>query len=298
MKKLLLSTVAVVALTISASAQNPTTYSDEFDSTAVEPAPCFISWATGFTWQYNPGGDITKINWDAANKQINMDVTTVSDPTLHGPLYYKLTSGTRAACGTGAGAGLVDVTTNNKFSIRMKASEAVQVIVYVQEGNAPSWNYSLFSNSNITADLTTEWQVFTLNSILDSNQAKTASIDLSQIGIVAFELGKTDGTNYDPVTGATVSVDYIKFGEAVLGVEDVEAASAVKVYPNPATDVVNVTVGSANSNVTLSDVTGKVVASGSGSGTVVLNTANIPAGLYIASVSSAAGVTTAKVVVK
>ena len=67
-----------------------------------------------------------------------------------------------------------------------------------------------------------------------------------------------------------------------------------------ASAVVNVNVGSAtNATVELTDVTGKVVASVSGvSGTTAINTSNVPAGLYVVSVKSAAGVVTSKVVVK
>jgi len=100
------------------------------------------------------------------------------------------------------------------------------------------------------------------------------------------------------ITNHAVSVDFIKGGaNCDVSVADV-ATSDLSVYPNPATDVVNVAVGSDNANVTLSDVTGSVVASATGSGTIALSTANVPAGLYVVSVRSAAGVTTSKVVVK
>jgi hypothetical protein len=299
MKKLLLSVTAIFALTFSVSAQNLNTHTEDFDSTAAEALPCFTKWAEGFTFPYFAGNDFTAASFNGTEKTMELDLTTNTDPSLHGPMYYQLSGGNSADCTPGVGKGLVDVTTENKFSIRMKSTVPVQVIVFIQEENTPSWNYSKFSNSNITANVTTEYQVFELTSILDSNQEKTSKIDLSQIGAVIFELGKTDGTDYDVVSGAKVSIDYIKFGAAVVGVEDVEV-SAANVYPNPAGDVVNIALGSVTgATVELSDITGKVVAAAANaSGNVAFNTVGVPAGLYVVSVKSDEGVSIAKVVIK
>jgi hypothetical protein len=293
MKKLLLSTLAITAMAFSAFAQNPTTHEESMDSTTTDGSPCFLTWDPIGAFQGAIGHDFTAMTWNSSEKTLEFSATTHA--TEHGPLFYQLSGGTRAACTPAAG--LVDITTQNKFQIRAKATVPMQINVYLQEGNAIVYDYSKFSNSSVEMNLTTEMQTFDLLSVLDSNIDKTAFLDISKIGAIAFELGKTDETNYDEVTGATVSVDFIRFGEAFVGVSNVSVES-ISVYPNPASDIVNVVVGSANASVSLTDVTGKVVASATGSGTVVLSTTDVPAGLYVVSVKSDEGVTTAKVIVK
>jgi len=131
-----------------------------------------------------------------------------------------------------------------------------------------------------------------------------AGFDLAELSTGEFSINgagaSVNGAWAQPaITNHPVTIDFIKGGAdcTPASVSDI-ASAGVSVYPNPATDVVNVAVGSDNSSVTLSDVTGAVVASANGSGTVALSTANVPAGLYVVSVNSAAGTTTAKVVVK
>jgi hypothetical protein len=298
MKKLLLSASAIFALAFSASAQNPSAYSEDYDSTAAEPTPCYIGFADGFTFPYNPGSEIISAGWASAETAMELTVTSdVTEPIAHGPMYYKLSNGTEAACSPGVGIGQVDISGNSKFQIRMKATAPMQILVYVQEGNDPSWNYSKFSNSYVRADLTSEYQVFNLD-VSGANVDSSGTIDLTSIGGIAFELGKTDGESYDQVSDVKVHVDYIRFGDATVGVQNVSSSSSINVFPNPATDVLNVAVGAGNANVQLSSVTGAVVASANGSGNLVLNTANVQAGLYVVTVNNAAGTTTSKVVIK
>lgn len=104
------------------------------------------------------------------------------------------------------------------------------------------------------------------------------------------------------LTDHPVKIDYIIGGnwracdDAVVDLTSVGGS----VFPNPATDVLNVNVGSlTNANVQLVDVTGKVAASATGvSGTTSFNTSSVTAGLYVLNVSSASGTSTAKILVK
>ena len=101
--------------------------------------------------------------------------------------------------------------------------------------------------------------------------------------------------------GATFNVLKIGLGSSngeIINSTSSVAKASVSVYPNPATDVLNVSVGAGNANVQLSSVTGAVVASANGSGNVVLSTSTVPAGLYVVTVNSASGTTTSKVVIK
>ena len=289
MKKLLLSSLAVVTA-FAVNAQNPTTLVEEFDSSMA--SPCFLSWSTPGAFQGAPGHDFTAMTWNEADKSLEFQGTTKSP---HSPLYYKLSGGDRAACG--AGTGLVDISAIKKAKLRIKASAPFKINIYIQEGNEPSWDYSKFSSGWAAVDLTTDWQEVIINVPNDSNVAGTGVVDLTSIGGVAFELGKSDGTTYDAISNVTVSVDYMRFGEAT-SVSNVNS-ELVDVYPNPAGDLVNVSVGS-TSKVELTNLAGQVVAAGAsnGAGLVVLNTADVPAGVYVVSVKSDSGVATSKVVVQ
>jgi hypothetical protein len=297
LKKLLLS-AAVIAATFSANAQNPTTLSEEMrGSTETEDAsPCFLGYEDGpGAFQYSPGHDFTNMQWNEANGEITFDATTTSP---HGPLYYKFSAGNDAECFPGTG--LVDISTASKLEIRAKASTNMKIEVYVQEGNTESWNYSKFSVTALTLNLTTEYQSFFIDNISSDNIDETSTIDLSNIGIVAFELGKEDEI-FIPVTDATVSIDYIRLGDAAVSSNEVISSSDVSVFPNPASDVLNVTVNLDEvANVELVDLTGKVVATQtvSNQGTATFNTANLSSGLYIVSIQTANGVVTQKVLVK
>jgi hypothetical protein len=135
-----------------------------------------------------------------------------------------------------------------------------------------------------------EFETFTIDFQTTNPAVWTAWSLRSQVQSVGFR---------SAAPNAVFTIETVAIGSSQLpvGVATATAAS-VSVYPNPATDVVNVVVGSDNASVQLVSLTGAVVASGNGSGTVALSTANVSAGLYVVSVSSATGTTIAKVVVK
>lgn len=145
--------------------------------------------------------------------------------------------------------------------------------------------------------------------------AKTATTSSSTLEFTAADNDWQGGGNLAQVIGwelwlpegatlandVTLTIEAMSFGDAMIpnSVQSLESVNG-SVFPNPATDVVNVDLGStSNASVELSDVTGKVVASvNAASGVVALSTANVPAGLYVVSVRSEAGVSTSKVLVK
>jgi len=212
MKKLVLSIVALGALAFSAQAQNPTTHQEEMDSVATK-TPCFLSWPTPGAFQGFAGHDFTGMTWN--QPQGTLDFSATTHGSQHGPLYYTLSSGDAANCN--AGKGLVDISAAPKLEIRAKATVPMTVTVYVQEGNGASWDYSKFSRTSLTLNLTTAMQTFSVDTINAASISGTGSIDLSNIGGVAFELGKADGKTFDQVSGATVSIDYIRLADAVAG---------------------------------------------------------------------------------
>lgn len=292
MKKSLLLLAAVAAF--GAKAQNPAFLNEEWDGAT----PCFTSWSPAGSFQGFAGHDFTAPTYDATEGALTFDATTHA--SQHGPMYYTLSAGDDLACKPAEG--LVDLTVagSDMAYIRIKASAPVQILAYFQEGNAASWDYSKFSETHAVMDLTTSYQIIKVENFSTANIGGTGTVDLSSIGGIAFELGKTDGTNYDAVSGVTVSVDYIRLGNAV-STNDV-VVNALNVYPNPATDQLNVAFdASAVSTVELTDLTGKVVASQIakvGANTVSFETANVNAGVYFVNIKNATGNVTEKVIIK
>jgi len=236
------------------------------------------------------------MQWDQADGAMTFDATTAQ--SNHGPLYYQLTAGNDLECFPAEG--LVDLTVSNKVEIRAKATTAMKITVYIQEGNAASWDYSKFSAKTLTLDLTTEYQTFLVEDIADTNSTG-ASVDITQVGVVVFELGKDQEGEWIQVSGEKVSIDYMRFGDFSVSSNEVISSSNVNVFPNPATDVLNVEVNLDEvATIELVDLTGKVVATQtlSNQGTATFNTANLSSGLYIVSIQTANGVVTEKVLVK
>ena len=132
---------------LAATAQNPTTLVEEMDGMT----PCFLSWDPVGAFQGSAGHDFTNMVYDDASEDGIMTFDAVTHATDHGPLYYTLSGGDDLDCQAAKGA--VDISANPKAAIRIKASSAVKVNVYIQEGNAASWNYSKFSASSFQIDV-------------------------------------------------------------------------------------------------------------------------------------------------
>lgn len=101
---------------------------------------------------------------------------------------------------------------------------------------------------------------------------------------------------------AAFTISEIRFG-AEVGVSTNEVvATGLNVYPNPATDVLNVKFDATSATtVELTDLTGKVVATQTavaGANSLSFATANVNAGVYFVNISNANGNTAQKVVIK
>ena len=248
MKNNLLLIFAVACFTV--AAQNPKGHQELMS--IEKSSPCFLGFEDGpGAFQGAAGHDFRNMIHDADQGEDGALVFNgKTHESMHGPLYYQLSKGDDIECE--AAIGLVDISGNPEVSLRIKASSPVQIIVYVQEGNAPSWNYSNFSLTHQAIDVTTEWQVVVIDSISASSITVFwgDDIDLTQIGIIAFELGKTDGVDYDEFDG-TVSVDYIKLGSAVscesIFVNDTSVVNYIHHEETPKT------IAFADSNILLSE---------------------------------------------
>ena len=104
--------------------------------------------------------------------------------------------------------------------------------------------------------------------------------------------------------GSFASSEQKAFKTGVLGINELETI-ALNVYPNPASDVLNVTFEANNADfvITLTDLQGRVISSKemtnlNGTQLVSFATANIASGSYIVTVSSNGTKTTKNVVIK
>jgi|TARA_B110000261_G_C13027765_1_gene334922 hypothetical protein len=291
MKKILLSLAVITAL--GANAQNPTNLVEEMDGVT----PCFLGYEDVGAFQGAAGNDFTTMSYNATDGVLEIAATT--HESSHGPLYYTLSGGDELECSPGEGK--ADVSgANSKVVLRIKSDQDVSVNLYIQEGNSPSWNYAKFSETNLTMDLTSQYQVFELTNLSSTSTAGVVDgVDLTSIGAVVFELGSTDG-DYDQVSGATISVDYIRLVSSVSVNEAV--VNSLNVYPNPATDQLNVVFdATSTSTVELTDLTGKVVSTQSakaGANTISFDVINVNAGVYFVNIKNAGGNSAQKVIIK
>ena len=294
MKKSLL--LLATAATIGLNAQ----HSEEFTSSS----PCFLGFSTPGNIQGWAGREIKNGQWDGSDA-LTFDV--VSDPASNaaaGPYYYPLSGNDPLNCTPTSGIGnhLVDLSTNNKFAIRIKADVPMTLNLLLQEGSNASWNYSdVFATSLNNIDVTTTYQVFTLENILPENGSGDPK-DLSKVGIVVFEVAKDSNGDYPTINGK-LTIDWLKFGtDADLQSTGSVSVNSLKVYPNPATDQLNVAFDATSaSSVQLTDLTGKVVSvqtSKIGANTLSFDVANVNAGVYFVTIKNAAGNTAQKVIIK
>lgn len=145
----------------------------------------------------------------------------------------------------------------------------------------------------------------------------TYSIDASKIKTVLFmvNFGKdniflTEGANYKedtfvdgaaitPYTGTFKIYDFKIGTNTPVGVNEALVGGSLKVYPNPAKDVLNVSfeaVGGAN--VSLADIYGRTVYTtyaGAGTSNITVNTSDLARGMYILNVASKNGRVVSKV---
>lgn len=119
-------------------------------------------------------------------------------------------------------------------------------------------------------------------------------VDLTSLGHVdslEFMLTSSDTGSFGMNTPAYFCMDNFTTNETSVGVNNVANANAVKVYPNPATDVLY--VSSSNSNVqqvVVRDAAGRTVGTYSMNGDqLAIPTAALPAGMYLLQLSNSNG---------
>ena len=92
-----------------------------------------------------------------------------------------------------------------------------------------------------------------------------------------------------PVAGSFIKVDDLGFGVA-SGVAEVEQVPSLRIYPSPATDILNITAASPISDIEVMDLTGRtVVRKALGASVSTLGVADLPTGRYLLQVRMADG---------
>jgi hypothetical protein len=189
----------------------------------------------------------------------------------------------------------IDLSNNATVSVRVKSSVDVDFFILASSDDG---GWKTHDGSFVAQTVTggADWTTLTFD---------LADADWQGNGNLAQTIGWElwFGTGQTPADGE-IWFDAIAFGDAVIpnSTNEVIAEESFSVFPNPATDQINVNFNStANVTVELMDLTGKLIDSqiaGVGSNQVQFNAAELNAGLYLVAVRSAEGVTTRKVLVK
>ena len=85
------------------------------------------------------------------------------------------------------------------------------------------------------------------------------------------------------------------YNSGILGVSDISGASQAKIYPNPATDVINIASDKKIANVSVFDASGKVVKTTT---ETTINISNLVKGSYVVSIRYADGTAESRKVIK
>lgn len=101
-------------------------------------------------------------------------------------------------------------------------------------------------------------------------------------------VGSSSYTN--PVEGSTMKIDDLAFGGTAAGIDEAEVAIGLRMYPSPTADVLHVTANQPIAEVTLMDMTGRIVLDqGTNDQALTFNVADLHAGRYILLVRMAGG---------
>jgi hypothetical protein len=194
----------------------------------------------------------------------------------------------------------VDLTSKSKVTIKATGAPGATLEFFL--GGEGQWgpsssSYNTGSGKGITASYT-----FT------SSNEETFNFDFSVLDATVWAgwagKNKIQSVGFASKTdGATFKVSQVLIGADANTTINVDAvsASSFSVFPNPASDVVNVVLASSDAaTVELADLAGQVVSSQAVNGTnlVAVSTSNVTSGVYVVNVRSANGVATQKVVVK
>jgi hypothetical protein len=301
MKKTLLSLVVLAAFTV--SAQDAATNSEIAGNSYTD---------NGYLYQFNSGHglDHSVLNcidggiWDTFDSGVG-SFSVDSTEEGNGYLAYsfsgsELTENSRQSsnrfpvgnCQTESG----DFTGNLNGSLRVKSTVDVNFFI-IASSDAEVWQSHDADYTPISVKGGDEWKKVEFM-LKDTSWNGNGDIK----NVLGWELWfAKDQTTSD----GQLWFDWIAFGDAeqpVVESTDEILSSSFNIYPNPATDVLNIKFdANSETSVNLMDLTGKIVASQNaqaGAVTTAFQIADLNAGIYFVNVKSANGSATQKVVIK
>lgn len=185
------------------------------------------------------------------------------------------------------------VGSNDLLYIRARASEEMSLRVDLED------NQGFVTNANArTVTLSTEFDVYEFNYAGAYNDGGFGGtpctngpcpVDGSRIESIQFFANAAEG-EYN----GTIEIDWLSFGEQIVGVENVTRLNSLLAFPNPAQNELNVVIESLLSGeveLTIFNSTGQWVQMENGGfvtagqHTQTLNISSLPRGLYTVSVS-------------
>lgn len=217
-------------------------------------------------------------NWDSKNSANNIFV-----------LEYDYYTGAGGADGAGV-AQIYDVDAGYElpFEIGLNqndgylyVADAVDGEILVDATTVNTWYHIKAAYDTTTGEIRVKVGNNDIVSYFGSAGLAPQELDVLLSGITStgFDNIKTSATNTDPF----------------LAVSDVAKKSAVSVFPNPATDVINVKSDSKIAQVSIYDASGKAVKTTT---ETTINVKNLAKGTYVVSIKYADGSTESKKVIK
>lgn len=272
---------------------------------------------TSTTISYNiNGGTPVVMNW-TGNLIPGASTIVTLDPITFTPLAGTNTLNVTLSNPNGSADITSDNATSADFTVDLPTTAATQIVtvnlVTDRYGSETTWDVKnsggvvIASAGPFGPDLasngtTTQTPV---NVTLNSNECYTFTIydaygDGINSGYGAGSFNVKDGNNTVLVSGASfASEDAGKFKTGLLGITELSFQD-LTIYPNPASEVLNVSFTTEANDVSISilDLAGRVLATENGSTNVAFPVGHLASGSYLVRISTENGTRTENVVIK
>lgn len=179
----------------------------------------------------------------------------------------------------------------SKFSVGVNGSVMQNgtggaTISDVQPMVKATWFIASSASANVNVDIETRWNSNMEVNSFDRNKAYISHYTNGSWDATASAAATMSGSMYVMKrTGITSFSPFAVFDEnTATGVNDLALAGGVKIFPVPASDVINITIANGkDAAVNIYSVAGNLVASGNVSaGNTAINVSALPAGVYYA----------------
>ncbi|MDA9289573.1 T9SS type A sorting domain-containing protein [Polaribacter sp.] len=200
-------------------------------------------------------------------------VTTVSNPDTSGNSSANVGKMVKNAGEPWGGSSLVldaamDFTTNDTFTMKVWSPRVgATVLLKVEDSNAPTTNHEVSATTTVAS----EWETLTF----DYSAINTAN-SYDKL-VLIFD----NGTMGDGSDNYTFYIDDIELSGETAGIDDQDLVS-LNMYPNPASDVLNISAQNTINTVEIYNVLGqKVIRMNIEDTSAEINVSNLNAGIYL-----------------